>query len=117
MTVLRSNTLQNCSTNYEIQVTAEQIPHMICSVGWVEILPAGPVPPLYAPDLVYPAFPVGHGDIVGAADAEVFSSDGDVGAARLGTLVGRGRRVSEGGDLGRERGRRCTWELCISRSA
>ena len=50
-----------------------------------------------------PALTVGHGDIVEATNAEVFSSDGDVGATRLGTLVGCGRRVVEGGDLVRER--------------
>ena len=71
-------------------------------------------PPLDAPDLVYPALPVGHGDIVGATDAEVFSSDGDVGAAGLGTLVGRGRRVSKGGDLGRERGEEVYMGNCTS---
>ena len=58
---------------------------------------------LDAPDLMNPALTVGHGDIVEATNAEVFSSDGDVGATRLGTLVGCGRRVVEGGDLVRER--------------
>ena len=54
---------------------------------------------LDAPDLMNPALTVGHGDIVEATNAEVFSSDGDVGATRLGTLAGCGRRVGEGGDL------------------
>ena len=58
---------------------------------------------LDAPDLMNPALTVGHGDIVEATNAKVFSSDGDVGATRLGTLVGCGRRVGKGGDLVRER--------------
>ena len=66
-------------------------------------LVAGSIPLLDAPDLMNPALMVGHGDIVEATNAEVFSSDGDVGATRLGTLVGCGRRVGEGGDLIRER--------------
>lgn len=59
--------------------------------------------PLDAPDLMNPALTVGHGDIVEATNAEVFSSDGDVGATRLGTLAGCGQSVSEEGDLVRER--------------
>ena len=66
-------------------------------------LATGSIPLLDAPDLMNPALTVGHGDIVEATNAEVFSLDGDVGATRLGTLVGCGWRVGKGGDLVRER--------------
>jgi len=66
-------------------------------------LVAGSIHLLDTPDLMNPALTVGHGDIVEATNAKVFSSDGDVGTTRLGALVGCGRGVGEGGDLVRER--------------
>ena len=51
--------------------------------------------PLDAPDLMNPALMGGQSDIVKTTNAEMFSLDGDVGATRLGTLVGCGWRVSE----------------------
>jgi len=58
-------------------------------------LVASNIPLLDTPDLMHPALTVTHGDVVEATNTEVFSSDGDVGTTRLGTLVGCGRRVSK----------------------